>query len=60
MEQPYYTSRRVHKITDTEEKKLVILKATKSIENKFGSNTILDDEERQLNMFRRFLLAFCR
>lgn len=44
MEQPDYTPRRVHKITDPEEKKLAILKATQSIENKFGSNTILDDE----------------
>ncbi|MDG4985100.1 recombinase RecA [Lactococcus lactis] len=44
MEQPDYAPRRVHKITDPEEKKLAILKATKSIESKFGSNTILDDE----------------
>lgn len=44
MEQPNYTPRRVHKINDPEEKKLAILKATKSIEKRFGSNTILDDE----------------
>ncbi|MDT2868668.1 recombinase RecA [Lactococcus lactis] len=44
MEQPDYTPRRVHKINDPEEKKLAILKATQSIEKKYGSNTILDDE----------------
>ena len=44
VEQPDYTPRRVHKINDPEEKKLAILKATQSIEKKFGSNTILDDE----------------
>ena len=44
MEQPDYTPRRVHKINDPEEKKLAILKATESIEKKFGSNTILNDE----------------
>lgn len=44
MEQPDYTPKRVHKISDPEEKKLAILKATQSIERKFGSNTILDDE----------------
>lgn len=44
MEQPDYTPRRVHKINDPEEKKLAILKATQSIEKRFGSNTILDDE----------------
>lgn len=44
MEQPDYTARRVHKINDPEEKKLAILKATQSIEKRFGSNTILDDE----------------
>lgn len=44
MEQRDYTPRRVHKINDPEEKKLAILKATQSIEKRFGSNTILDDE----------------
>ena len=44
MEQPNYTPRRVHKLNEPEEKKLAILKATQSIEKKFGSNTILDDE----------------
>lgn len=44
MEQPNFIKQRVHKIEDPEEKKLAILKATKTIENKFGNNTILDEE----------------
>ena len=44
MEQPNYTSHRVHKIEDPEEKKMAILKATQNIETKFGNNTILDEE----------------
>ena len=44
MEQPQYNSYKVRKLDDPEEKKLAILKATQSIEKKFGSNTILDEE----------------
>ena len=44
MEQPNFIKQRVHKIEDPEEKKLAILKATKTIESKFGNNTILDEE----------------
>ncbi|MDT2880296.1 hypothetical protein [Lactococcus lactis] len=41
MEQPDF-SHRVKKIEDPEEKRLAIVKATQSIEKKFGSNTILN------------------
>ena len=44
MEQPNFIKQRVHKIEDPEEKKLAILKATHTIEKKFGNNTILDEE----------------
>lgn len=44
MEQPQYNSYKVRKLDDPEEKKLAILKATQSIEKKFGSNTILNEE----------------
>lgn len=43
MEQPDF-SHRVKKIEDPEEKRLAIVKATQSIEKKFGSNTILNEE----------------
>lgn len=58
MEQPDF-SHRVKKIEDPEEKRLAIVKATQSIEKKFGSNTILNEEEKQLNMYKLYLRGFC-
>lgn len=44
MKQSNFIKQRIHKIEDLEEKKLIILKATQTIYNKFGNNTILDEE----------------
>ena len=56
MEQPQYNSYKVRKLDDPEEKKLAILKATQSIEKKFGSNTILNEEGKASQLVQPFHL----